>query len=356
MSRKILVLELWGVGDLTFSTLFIREALAKGDEVHLLAKPYARPLLEKTFPGLKIIGFDAPWTKFTGKYRLWQWNWKELLPLIASLRAEHYDAGVSVRHDPRDHLLLQLCGVRERYGFPKKGSQIFLNRPVQQSRSFKQHRVEDWQDLAVALGFADGRTAAPALNHAAYRSERISQLLGGAQKPVICLHTGARIAVRRWPETYFAAVLKQLRAEFDFHLVLVPDPDGYGSGLAGMADAVATDLNVTELVDILGRASVLLCNDSAPAHLAAACGRSAIAIFGPTDPDWFRPWGEDHRVIIRDLCEYRPCFDYCRFPEPYCMTKLHPEDAYPEIREHLLTLIRTGKLSGAICLPGHSAI
>jgi ADP-heptose:LPS heptosyltransferase len=241
-----------------------------------------------------------------------------------------------------------MCGVRERFGFPTKGSEIFLNRPVQRSRSFKQHRAEDWQDLAVALGWPEGRAAAPALQHASYRSERIARLLAGVDKPVICLHTGARIPVRRWPESYFQKVLEQIRREFDFHLVLVPDPDGYGSGLAKMADSIAADLNITELVDILGSADVLLCNDSAPAHVAAACGRPAIAIFGPTDPDWFRPWGEDHHVVIRDICEYRPCFDYCRFPEPYCMTKLLPDDAYPEIREHLLMLIRACKLPSAL--------
>ena len=140
----------------------------------------------------------------------------------------------------------------------------------------------------------------------------------------------------------------KLRARFDFHLVLVPDPDGYGASLRPLADAVLRPLTVPELVDVLGRVDLLLCNDSGPGHIAAACGRPAIPIFGPTDPDWFRPWGDQHHLVIRDICPWRPCFDYCKFSEPYCMTKLLPERAWPEIRDHVGVLIARGVLPRAL--------
>jgi heptosyltransferase-2 len=71
-------------------------------------------------------------------------------------------------------------------------------------------------------------------------------------------------------------------------------------------------------------------------------------VFGPTDPDWFRPWGENHHLAIRDICPWRPCFDYCKFSEPYCMTKLFPDKVWPEIREHLEALILRGVLSATL--------
>jgi heptosyltransferase-2 len=132
---------------------------------------------------------------------------------------------------------------------------------------------------------------------------------------------------------------------FDFHLALIPDPDGYGMGLAPLADSVVPPLSVSELVDVLGRVQLLICNDSGPGHLAASCGRPAIVVFGPTDPDWFRPWGDLHHLVIRDICPWRPCFDYCKFREPYCMTKLLPDAAWPEIREHIESLNRRGVIA-----------
>lgn len=315
----------------------LRAAVERYD-VTLVGKKHALPLLGPTFPQIRFLPYEAPWSAYLDKYRLSRWNWRELLVLLARLRHERFDVAISVRNDPRDHLFLRLTGARERYGFPVRGSSAFLTHPLHRSRP-KQHKVEDWRDLGRALGFPGMDSAEPALDHAAYRSPRIEALVAGLEKPLVCLHPGARIPVRRWPESYFAYVIERLRREFDFHLALIPDPDGYGQGLAHLADSVLPGLEVGELVDVLGRSEFLLCNDSGPGHIAASCGRPSIVIFGPTDPDWFRPWGGEHHLVIRDVCPWRPCFDYCKFAEPYCLTKLLPERAWPEVRAFVTKLL-----------------
>jgi len=345
---KLLVLELWGMGDLIFSTPLLRKVTDAGYEVHLLAKEYARPLLQPTFPDIHFHSIDIPWSRYRGKYRLWEWNWPEILSILWRLRRERFDFAVSVRNDPRDHFLMALVGAKQRYGFPFQGSRVFLNRCVRRSHARRQHKVEDWRDLGTAMELPEMATTEPELAAGVYGTPRSRALLQNRTKPVICLHTGARIAVRRWPAPYFEKIIGQLREEFDFELLLIPDPDGYGSSLAPLADWTANDLTLTELADVLSQCDLLLCNDSGPAHLAAAFGRPAIPIFGPSEPQWFRPWGTVHKVIIRDYCPWRPCFDYCPFPEPYCMTKLVPARVWPEIREHLHHLIAEGVLPDAM--------
>lgn len=341
---KLLVLEFWGLGDLTFATPLLRAAQERYD-ITLVGKPHAAPLLAATFPRIRFLTFDAPWSAYRDKYALWRWSWPALFKLLRQLRMEHFDAAVSVRNDPRDHFFMWLAGARTRFGFPFRASRHLLTHPQARSRP-KQHKVEDWRDLGRALGLPGMDTAAPHLEPARYREPVIDELLGHLRekKPLLCLHPGARIGVRRWPEAYFAVLIERLRARFDFHLVLVPDPDGYGSALRPLADAVLRPLTVPELVDVLGRCDLLLCNDSGPGHIAAACGRPVLPVFGPTDPEWFRPWGDHHHLIIRDICPWRPCFDYCKFAEPHCMTKLLPDKAWPEILEHLRGLIRRGVL------------
>lgn len=346
---KLLVFELWGLGDLTFSTPVLRAAVERYD-VTVVGKAHARPLLEATFPQIRFLAYDAPWTAYRDKYRLWKWHWGELLALLTQLRRERFDAAISVRNDPRDHLVMWLVDARERHGFPLKGSAAFLTHPLIRSQQ-KQHKVEDWRDIGNALEFPGMDAAAPRLEHANYRSPRVDELLRGVTKPLVCVHPGARIVVRRWPEENFASIVGRMRREFDFHLALIPDPDGYGLGLAPLADSVLPALSVSELVDVLGRAALVLCNDSGPGHIASSCGRPAIVIFGPTDPDWFRPWGEQHHLVIRDICPWRPCFDYCKFSEPYCMTKLLPDKAWPEIREHIHRLIERGTVPEAFRRP-----
>jgi len=343
---RLLLLELWGLGDLTFATAFLRRAQERFD-ITLVGKSHARPLLEPTFPEVEYLEYEAPWSAFRGKYHVWRWDWPTLGQLVGRLRRRRFEVAVSVRSDPRDHLLMWAAGARYRFGFPVKGSQALLTDPVERENR-KQHKVVDWRALGEAVGLGDMSAAQPLVAHPRYRSPRVEKLVAGIEKPILCLHAGARIPVRRWPAPYFASLVTELRRSFDFHLLLMADSDDDRATLGPCADTIAPDLTVPELVDFLGRADLLLCNDSGPSHIAASCGRPVIALFGPTDPDWFRPWGREHHVVIRDICHYRPCFDYCKYAEPYCLTQLGPEKAEPEVRAHIVSLIEQGALTNRL--------
>ncbi len=357
VKRKILIVELWGLGDLTFATPVITAALAQ-DEVHLLGKDHAKQLLEPSFPAVQFIAYEAPWTAYRGKYNLWKWNWRELIALVTRLRGEKYDIAVSARDDPRDQFLMWRIGAAQRIGFVFEGSKrifdagrLFLTRRLKRPKPV-QHKVEDWHQIGAALDLPAAATASPHLDHTHYRTPMVERIFAGVSKPVVCLHSGARIAVRRWPEKYYTDIVAQLRRHFDFHLLVIPEPLTLPSSLSEIADEYVTDLTVRDLVGILGRVDLLLCNDSGPGHIAASCGRPVITIFGPSDPDWFRPWGDGSKVIIRDICHWRPCFDYCRFSEPHCMTKLLPGIVWPDIEQQIRSLVASGKLSSAFLKNG----
>jgi len=129
LKPKLLIVELWRLGDLVITTPLLRAASERFD-VTLLARPYALDLQRRFWPGIRVIDFVAPWTAFKNKYRLWQWPWLEIFRLRRLLAGENFDFGLSARWDPRDHLLLKLAGVRDRIGFPRVGSRIFLTRPL----------------------------------------------------------------------------------------------------------------------------------------------------------------------------------------------------------------------------------
>src|SRR2546423_15568072 len=116
MRPKLLVLELWGLGDLSLAAPFLQAAVEKF-EVTLLAKPVASELQSSLWPGVKVIPFIFPWTAFRNKYQLWKWPWRQLWNLRKELRAQHYDFGISARWDPRDHLLLMLVGCKTPHCF-----------------------------------------------------------------------------------------------------------------------------------------------------------------------------------------------------------------------------------------------
>jgi len=333
--KKILVLELWGIGDATLMTSALQGFISDGWNVTILAKPQTRLLLHPVFPQVKFIEFDAPWTAFRGKYRLWRWPWSTLGQLLAAVRREQFVAAVSIRSDPRDHLLMWLAGIPRRIGFVHPLSRWTLNEPMP-ARDPDAHRVEDWWKLQDRVVGTASTHHLPRMTVDVALVEKLRAQLGRDARPMVALHCGARIAVRRWPEGYFRQLIVSLREKFDFQLVLIPDPDGYGSSLRDLADHTFSELSLADLLALLSCADQVICNDSGPCHLAAALGVPVVAFFGPQRPELFRPFGHNHLVVIRDICPLRPCSDYCRFPENYCLTKLVPASACPEIESYLL--------------------
>ena len=352
---KILLLELWGLGDATIMTAALGPLVRSGAKVAVLCKPGSIELLQPSYPQVEFIAFDAPWTAFRGKYRLASWPWRNIIQVLRACRRGKFDAAASVRHDPRDHLLMFLGGIPRRIGFPRKGSGLLLTRKLK-VYSPKASRVDLWHQIVAAMAEIFARDegtptlhpallrepSGPCLNGEAYvqreASRQVFRLADTAEgrRPVVGLHCGAKVAVRRWDERSFEQTIRHLREEARFHLALFPDSDDYGRGLLSLADSCHEGLTLPELVADLAACDLLICNDSGPGHIAAALGRPVLAIFGPGQPDWFRPYGARNHVVVRDICPFRPCFDSCHFSEPICLRQLTPEETWPEIRDWFL--------------------
>jgi ADP-heptose:LPS heptosyltransferase len=117
------------------------------------------------------------------------------------------------------------------------------------------------------------------------------------------LHPGASDPRKRWHLSGFAEVAQWLARERNLRPVIRLGPgdteiarqkEAFG-GDAVIFDAAALDLR--ETIALIAGAQLFLGNDSGPAHIAAACRRRVVVIFGATDPALWRPWQAEHRVV-----------------------------------------------------------
>jgi ADP-heptose:LPS heptosyltransferase len=314
---KLLIVELWGLGDLAIATPFLRAA-SESFEVTLLAKPFARDLQPRLWPGVKVETLIAPWTAFRGKYQLWQWPWLELERLRRRLADGHFDLGVSARWDPRDHFLLQLAGVRERLGFARLHSDIFLSRPLTRPHP-EAHRYESWQVIARELNLA-----LPPRKKIFYPVPRPS--------PEILIHTGAEQSVRIWPLEKYQKLAAQLRQK-NIPVQIACNPGQRDFWLQAGEATVATPDNLTELFALIDRAGVFIGNDSGPGHLAAINGVPTFTLFGPQLPEWFAPLHPSSEWVEGRACPYKPCSDSCRFPTPFCLWEIEVEEVFARVEK-----------------------
>jgi ADP-heptose:LPS heptosyltransferase len=318
---KLLVLELWGLGDLAMATPFIQAASEKY-EVTVVAKDYGRDLQPRFWPSVNLITNSLPWTAFRKKYHLWRWPWKNLFRLVRQLRREKFDFAVSARWDPRDHVLMWLVGARQRFGFPRTGSQFFLTKT--RSAIPAKHRYEHWRELGVLLGLTLPATS----------GLRVQP--GSANRRII-IHTGASLPLRVWPLERFKKLAAHLRKQ-NSEVLIACDTSQRDWWANNGEPNVFSARNVSELTQLLDSAKAFIGNDSGPGHLAAICGTPTFTIFGPALPELIAPIHPLSAWADGKPCKFKPCKDYCRFSVPHCLQDISEAEVQSQVNAFLRQL------------------
>jgi hypothetical protein len=122
----------------------------------------------------------------------------------------------------------------------------------------------------------------------------------------LALIPGASTSLKSWPATSYAALGRRWAGP----VVVVGGP-GEEALCAGVAAAIPGARAVVgegfvEVLAALGRCRVAVGGDTGLLHLAAACGATPVAVFGPTHPrDGFFPYPRGRVVSLALPC--RPC-------------------------------------------------
>jgi heptosyltransferase-2 len=173
------------------------------------------------------------------------------------------------------------------------------------------HDVE--RNLAL-LGPFGGAFGAPALRVAVDPAAalRAAALCPGGDGPLIGLAPGSVWRTKRWTTAGFAGVARALVAGGARCVLLgAPSDAAIADAIVERAGVALTNLvgrtDVPTLVGCIDRLDVLIGNDSAPIHIAAARDVPVVAIFCATTPALgYGPWGGRSTVVEADLA-CRPC-------------------------------------------------
>lgn len=314
MRPKLLIIELWGIGDLALASPFISAASRKY-EVTLLAKPAALQFPSQLLGEVEVLSLDVPWTRFKGKYRLQRWPWRTLNSAISALRSRWFDLAVSARPDPRDHLLMWLTGARRRIGFPRAGSTCLLNECLLSERPHM-HRFTAWRKIAAASG-----VLLPVL----------SSHPKCGNSGIVIVHSGAARPVRVWPLPRFGWIVHHLR-QLGHQVQVVCDPEQIQWWSDYGESRVITPRDPRELCHLMEQGRVFIGNDSGPGHIAALLGVPTFTIFGPQQPELFAPIHPMAEWSAGNTCKFKPCRDACRFETPHCL-EISAERIWPQIRD-----------------------
>ena len=326
--KRILVVKLDHLGDVLLATpVFsnLRRAYPNA-ELHALTGTWSRVVLEKHPDVNKVLEYNSPTFCRTGQPT----PLKEVFQLYQQLRHQKYDLLVELRGDWRI-----VCFALLRVT-PRRLDRAALQ--IANKLGFAQfsgtHEATRNLDVLKRAGIPTP-TQTTIFSVTAEDKKWTSNFLAARQidkeRPLIAIHPGSPIPLKRWlPERYAELadwLIARKRAQILFVGVEdeIPIITEIQAGMQAQSVNIAGKTTLIQLASILHTCDVFIGNDSGPMHLAAAVGTQTIGLYGPGDPTRFGPAGVQCQTIRRFDCP--PCLGTtCRFGKEGCMPKIQVKD------------------------------
>lgn len=145
----------------------------------------------------------------------------------------------------------------------------------------------------------------------------------------IALHPGAKDPFKRWPPEHFVSVGRSL-AERGYSIAVsgskgeLPLMEEIAAQIPG-SRLFPSNASLRHYASLLRSASLLISNDTGPAHLAAALNIPVLSLFSPTDPTRCGPRSSPRSFALFKPPTCQPCLHRkCR--RPFCMMQIGPEE------------------------------
>jgi len=331
---SIIVLQTAFLGDVILSTAFVNalKQTFPQAEIDILLIPQTVEVFQDNPHIRRIIIFDK---------RQWFRRIVSFLQVWKTIARAHYDLAVALQLSFTTSLLMWLPGIPERLGYPR---QKLLTRTIDLAKGLPVYQ----RHLELLKPFTDKQfDVQTELFWQAEIDEKVQEILS-RETPVgatlIGIAPGSVWSTKRWLAEYYAQLLKA-----------VTEQGWYGVFIGGKDDRILSDsiiarsgvnalnlagrLSLKASAAVIKRLAVLVCNDSAPLHLANAVQTDVVAIFGPTVKRFGCYPYRQRDIVLETELPCRPCGKHggrnCPLGHHQCLREITPEQVMQAITEIL---------------------
>jgi ADP-heptose:LPS heptosyltransferase len=325
----------------------VLRALQLGD---LLCTVPALRALDAEYPAARITLIGLPWAReFARRFRRYIDAFIEFpgfpgMPerevdtaaypvFFEQMNSARFDLALQMHGSGRfTNPLTVLMGAKRTAGFYQRGSYCpDAERFLEWQES--EHEVLRYLRLLETLGIgARGTHLEFPLTEADWDEWRALRL-----ERYVCVHPGAQLASRRWPPERFAQVADELARE-GWRVALTgtaPEAPLVRQVAAAMREPaieLAGRTSLGALAALIGRARLVVCNDTGVSHIAAAMRTPSVVICSGADPKRWAPLNRHlHRVLYHDV-HCRPC-THAQCPYGHeCALGVSVHDVLSEVR------------------------
>ena len=334
--QRLLAVRVDNMGDVLMTSPALAAIRATLPQVHLtlLTSPGGATLAPHLPMVDDTIAVRAPWVKHPPATPS-----ADLAHLCATLQRRAFDAAIVFTTYTQSalpaamlallaHIPLRLAHARE------NPYDLLTDWTPEPEPELVRHEVERQLALVGRVGFTiDDVRLRFALQTADVERAALRLTAAGIDvgRPYVVVHPGATAESRRYPAERFGSAVRLIGERVPLPVVFTggdDEADLVARARAHAGDSVRTvslagELSLGELAAVIGRAALLIGNNSGPAHVAAALGTPVVDLYALTNPQ-HTPWRTPSRVLYQDV-PCRNCFkSVCPAGHHACLRGVSP--------------------------------
>jgi ADP-heptose:LPS heptosyltransferase len=279
---KILIIKPSSLGDVIHSLRVvaqIKKSLPKS-KIHWVIKSG----LEEILINSQIVDYYYLFHRRSGAV--------SFLKLLQNIRCQKYDFILDMQGLLRSAIIGFLAKGGEKLGRAdgREGSTLFYKAVADQSRGKSLHAIDRLSPFLKELGVNRYEENLPLSFNLQEKS-----LFVNATKQIL-LFPESRRKEKVWP--YFTELAKGLSSQTNNEIVIAGNEKCKGFG---KCTDLRQALSIGQLPGLIKSAQIVICNDSAPLHIASAVGAKVVGLFGPTDSSKYGPYpkGQETSMVLQ---------------------------------------------------------
>ena len=316
--ERILIVRLSSIGDVIHSLpafQALREALPDAEigwAVERAAAPLVRSLTELDHVHeLDVQG----WRRSPLRWSTWQ----ALREALTEIRGRRYQIGLDLQGLWKSAILgrvsaAQLVGLATP-DLREPGARVLYHRQAAAATTDRHVIARRLELVRTVCPGAPSATRWPPLADSKAQDYVREKLEAFGATPVL-IHSAANWSSKEFADSKWVEVGRGIHAATKRPVLWLwgPGEEARARDLAAQAgdgNYASFPTELPHLAALAAQSALVIGGDSAPLHLAVACGAPVVALFGPTDPARLGPTGTEDRVVVRRLecshCHRRKC-------------------------------------------------
>lgn len=320
-AKRILIVEVNWLGDVLFSTPFIRAVRNNFTSAYIacMVVPRVKEILQGNPYISEIITYDEK-----------------------NLKKYDFDTAFLLHRSFTRTLMTYLAGIPNRIGYYTFKRALLLTQRPKPQDLLSLHRAEFYLGLVKSIGLKTDDKGCDFFVSRQDLDWAAAQTLGCK---TIIFNPGGNWLPKRWPKENFIELGKMILSGFSNAVKII---------ITGSADDLELARQINKALDeeaivLCGKATLkqsaalfkksdlVISGDSGPLHIAVAVGAKAIGLFGPTSPKITGPYkADEEKVIVLDRgigCKV-PCYDD-KCADYGCMAAITAQEVFEAVQRLL---------------------